>query len=265
MVENKDQGNPEEEIVQFEDLDLENDKEKEKEKDKLSRGQELATFLKEKLSDEDYSSAAKILGIAESEDLSNAELLEQLTELFEGEKKPEEEEEEDDKKKPKEEEEDMADYKTFIKECTEEGKTLAECAAEWKKKYPEPKKKESEGLEKDEEFTVMENRIKELEEKNRVAEITTEVSELVHAKHLSPRQKEPVIKLSASMDPELKEEFLGLFRTQTYAVSEDKGTITQKRPGDTSLEIDVETRARIMKEHGLDSLIADKAVKPLNN
>ncbi len=262
MSTKNDQGNTNE-IVQFEELDLDNDDDK-----GPSKPEQLALLLKEKLSAEDFSVAAGLLGLDSSEDLSNADLLEKLVELFQG-KKPEEEEPE--KKKPEDEEEDlMADYKSFIKECTDGGKTLEECAADWKKKYPDaPKEKEAElekaGLEKDGKFTKMETRIKELEELNRVAEITTEVTELVQEKHLSPRQKPMVIKLSAAMDPELREGFLGLFKTQTFAVSEDKSVTTQRRPGSTSYEIDDETRARIMKEHGLASLIDDKGVMPLNN
>ena len=190
------------------------------------------------------------------EDLSNAELLEKLTELLQGKKEEKEEEEEEEK--------EMADYKTFMKECMAEGKSLKECADEWKKKYPEPKEEEKEGaeedLEEDEKMSTLEARVAELEGKLHMEKVTNEVAELVHAKHLSPRQKDPIIKLSSRMTEDMREEFFEVFRTQKFTVSEDKGVIASSKPGDPE-EIDEETRKRIMESHGISDLINDRGVK----
>jgi len=255
---NDGQGDPE--VIEFESLDLEKeDMDKKKKKE-----EELALFLKEKLSEEDFTAAAALMGI-ETEDLSNAELLEKLTELL-GKKKEEE------YPPPEEEEKKMADYKAFIKTCMAEGKTMTECAAEWKKKYPEPKEKEGAELQEDEEdkkkkkpedeeMSALKARIDELEKANHLAKVEAEVSELVHEKHLAPIQRESVIKLSARMSDEDREAFLGVFKTQRFKVDEDVGGATQTRPGETGYAITPEERAKIMESHGLNALIADKAVK----
>ena len=261
-----DNGEDSPEVIEFEELDLE--------EPTTTKEEQLAAFLKEKLSEEDFGAAAKILGI-EGEDLSNAELLEKLVALFKGkEEKPEDEDEE---------EKEMGDYKTFMKECMAEGKDLKECADEWKKKYPEPKPKE-EGEEEaaelakkkkkedndddedeDKDMETLKARVSELEGKLHLEKVSNEVSELVHDKHLSPRQATPIIKLSARMTEDMREEFLDVFKSQKFTVSEDKGSLASKRPGATSWEIDEETRARIMKEHGIADLIEDKGVKPRSN
>ena len=261
MPEKNGQGDPE--VIEFEDLNLENETTPSKE-------EQLAAFLKDKLSEDDFSAAAKLMGIA-TEDLSNAELLEKLAELLQGKKK-----EEEDEYPPPEEKKKLADYKEFIKTCMGEGKTMQECAAEWKKKYPEPKTEEESELQEDEkdkkkkkpedeEMAQLKARIDELENANNLAKIEAEVSELVHEKHLAPIQRESVIKLSARLSDEDREAFLGLFKTQRFKVNEDVGGTTQKRPGDSSYpSMTPEEKARIMKTHGLNDLIADKAVKRNN-
>lgn len=255
MSEKNGKGNPE--VIEFEELELE-------ETPTVSKEEQLATFLKDKLSEEDFSAAAKILGVDKTEDLSNAELLEAITELLakgKTEEYPEpEEEEEEDKKK-------MADYKTFLKDCMAEGKSLKECADEWKKKYPEPKeeaKKPEEEEEEEEKMGKLEARIADLEAKLLEEQISNEVSELVGAKHLSPRQVSPVVKLGAGMTPEMRKEFFDLFKTQKFTVSEDKGLALNKRPGESGT-IDSETRNRILKEQGILDLIEDRGVKRRNN
>lgn len=244
-------GNPE--VIEFEELDAE-------ENTTISKEEQLATFLKDKLSEEDFGAAAKLLGV-DAEDLSNAELLEKLIEMFQG--KSEEEKPEDEP----EEEKEMADYKTFMKDCMAEGKTMEECQAEYKKKYPEEKKEETapEDLAKpeDEKYTELNTRIAELENQVKLKEINAEVTELVSGKHLSPRQVAPVVKLSAAMSPELKEEFLGLFRSQKFTVSDDKGLALNKRPGELET-IDEETRTRLMKEHGISQLIDERGIRSNN-
>ena len=249
------------EVIEFEELDLE--------EPTATTEEQLVALLKDKLSEEDFGAAAKLLGI-EGDDISNAELLEKLTDLFRGkEEKPEDEDEE---------EKEMGDYKTFMKECMAEGKDLKECADEWKKKYPEPKKEEEEAAElakkkkkkdddepEDEEMTSLKDRVSELEGKLHLEKVSNEVKDLVHDKHLSPRQAEPIIKLSARMDEETREEFLDVFRSQKFTVSEDKGSLASKRPGATTWEIDEETRQMIMKDHGISALIEDKGVKIRSN
>lgn len=253
---NNGEGDPQE-IVEFQELELD-------EEPTTTKEEQLAAFLKDKLSEEDFGAAAKILGI-EGEDISNTELLELLITALKGKKEGEEEEEE-------EEEKEMGDYKTFIKECMAEGKDLKECSEEWKKKYPEPKEKEEaeeaelEGKEKeDEKMGKLESRIAELEGKLHLEKVSNEVAELVHGKHLTPRQRDPIIKLSARMDEETREEFLDVFRSQKFTVSEDKGVLASQAPGSDTWEIDEDTRARIMKEHGIANLIDDRGVKKRSN
>ena len=253
MSQNKDTGDPE--VIEFEDLDAEDNQQA------SSREEQLATFLKDKLSEEDFGAAAKILGV-ETEDLSNAELLEKLTELLQGKKEEKTDE-------PPEDEKEMQDYKTFIKDCMAKGKTMEECQAAYKEKYPEPKEKMEEGTEdlesKDETLEELSNRIAELEKSKLELEISNEVSGLVQAKHLSPRQAAPVVKLGAGMTPEMRTEFFNLFRTQKYTVSEDKGGMQNHRPGETPDTIDAETRKRILQEQGLADLIDERGIKRRNN
>ena len=180
MSQKKDIGNPE--VIEFEDLETE--------EETSSKEEQLAVFLKDKLSEEDFGAAAKILGV-EGTDLSNAELLEKLTELLEGakamppKKEPPKEEEEE------EEKDMMADYKAFMRDCMAEGKTMEDCQAEFKKKHPEPVKKEEEAgpedlakTEDDKDLAKLNDRITELEGKLELEEISNEVSGLVQAKHL---------------------------------------------------------------------------------
>jgi len=253
LSEKNGKGNPE--VIEFEELELEDNE------PTSSKEEQLATFLKDKLSEEDFGAVAKILGIAEAEDLSNAELLEKLTELLQKGKTEEEMPEE------KPDEKEMQDYKTFMKDCMAEGKSMEECQAEYKKKYPEPKEKMKDGtedLEENEELEGLKARIAELEGKLEMEEISNEVSNLVQAKHLSPRQAAPVVKLGAGMTEEMRNEFFSLFKAQKFTVSEDKGLALQKRPGEEET-IDAETRARILKEQGIEDLISERGIKRRNN
>jgi len=254
LPEKKEQGDPE--VIEFEELDLDN-------KNTPSQEEQLTTFLKEKLTEEDFSAAAKIMGIA-TDDLSNAELLEKLTELLQGKQaqKPGEEEypspDEDKKKKP---EVEMADYKTFVKDCMAGGKTVQECAEEYKKKYPEPK--EEPAQEELPELSALENRVAELEGQLHMEKVSNEVSQLVSAKHLAPIQRDAVIKLSARLSEEDRVAFLGVFKTQKFKVAEDAGQASQTRPGELG-KMTPERKAEIIKLHGIDDLIQDRAVKKLN-
>lgn len=175
-------------------------------------------------------------------------------------------------------------YKSFISKCMKGGKDLKECAAEWKKKHPEKKPTEAEIAEVEEmakklkadedalpeevrnKLSAQETRIVALEERARLAELGREVDSLVHDQHISPKQKDHVIKLSARMTPDMKDEFFNLFRTtQKYNVTEDAGKMATRRPGDPGMEIDEETRKLILDKHGLADLIADKGVRRKNN
>jgi len=252
LSENKDKVTPE--VIEFEDLETE--------EETSSKEEQLAVFLKDKLSEEDFGAAAKILGV-EGTDLSNAELLEKLTELLQGNKEampPKKKEDEE----PVEEKE-MADYKTFMKDCMAEGKTMEDCQAEFKKKNPEPAKKEDAApedlakTEDDKELAKLNDRIAELENKLELEEISNEVSGLVQAKHLSPKQLTGVVKLGTGMTPEMRTEFFNLFKGQKYTVSDDKGMALSKRPGEPET-IDEATRTRILKEQGITDLINEKGI-----
>jgi len=248
-----DKGTGNTETVEFTELDLEEDTAPSKE-------EQLATFLKEKLSETDFSSAAKILGL--EEELSNTELLEKILEALGALAPPEEKEkpEEEDTTLQEEEGDGKSEYKAFIKQCMADGKTLQECTAAYKEQNPAPTEKAGEG---GEELEKLASRVAELEGTLKLERITNEVDGLVQAKHLSPRQKPAIIKLSARLNPADREAFLEVFKSQKFTVSQDVGQTAQTRPGGTE-SIDAETRARIMKTHGLASLIEDKAVKRNN-
>ena len=253
-----DNGKGNTEVIEFEELELEKTPDSSKE-------EQLATFLKDKLSEEDFGSAAKILGV-DTEDLSNAELLEKLTELLQGKK----EEDPEEKEKKPDEEKEMMDYKEYMKTCMAEGKPMEECQASFKEKYPDAKMEDTaapEDLAKPDdnpELAALNNRVAELESKLELEKISTEVAGLVTAKHLSPRQSNPVVKLGAGMTPEMRAEFFNLFKSQKYTIGEDKGKLLNKRPGDPATTMDPEIRARILKEQGITDLIAEKGVRGNN-
>jgi len=161
-----------EDIIEFDTLDLDEDK------SGSNTIKELQNFLKESLKPDKYSDAMKILGI--SDDMSNVELLEAVTLLLQkkdeeeekktakkkteeeeeeekkaAKKKTEEEEEEEKKaamKKTEEEEEEekkaaAPTYRDFMDKCMKAGKSMADCAKEYKEKYPAPKKEEESEVE----------------------------------------------------------------------------------------------------------------------
>lgn len=252
-------------IVNFESLELE-----EGEKAPPSKLNKMLATLKEKLEPADYSLILSELGI-EGQDLTNAELLEKFTELVQelvgakGEKekvKPEGEEEE---------ETEMMDRKEFIKKCMEEGKDLETCSAEFKEKYPDPAKKEegAEELGEKGEVSELSKRMTDLEGKyaallkeKELAGVSTKVEELVRDKHMAPVQKEMAIKLAAKLDEGEQDEFLNFFRrTQKFSVHQDVGIISSDKPGVGGSDITAERREELIKLHGLDGLIDDKADK----
>jgi len=131
-----------EDIIEFDTLDLDEDK------SSSNRISELQSFLKETLKPDKYADAMKILGIRD--DMSNVELLEAVTLLL---KNKEEEDEEKKAAKKKDEYEYPAKeaaaptYKDFMEKCMKAGKSMADCAKEYKEKHPAPKKAEESEVE----------------------------------------------------------------------------------------------------------------------
>lgn len=276
-------------LASFETLDQDTDGEdKENKADQLKAALAL---LKEKLSAEDYKAVTATFGI--KTELTNEDVLDTiLAHLKEMAKKPEDEEEDEyEYPKPKTKKGADPSFQEYVKSCMKGGKDMAECSAEFKEKYKDkvPDKKEEaevatlalkwaeefkkpeedEDKEKDpdklqEIIKDLKERVGVVEERARLAEIGNEVDQLVHDKHAAPIQKESILKLGAAMTPEMKDDFFKLFRTQKYNVAEDAGKLQSGRPGE-GLEIDDETRARILRTHGLNQLIEDKGVGRANN
>jgi ferredoxin len=260
---NAEKGN---EIVSFESLELEEGAENETPPSQLN---EMLSYLKEKLEPTDYADLMTKLGL--EQDISNAELLAAFKKLLKGEEEEEEEEEE-----PEEKEKKAMDYKEFIKKCMEGGKSLKECSAEFKEKYPEPSKEEIAEVEElakefgkkegeegpEDELAALKLRIAALEEKDKLAGISSKVEELVKDKHLAPVQREGALKLAARLDPEGQEELLEFFRTtQKLTVHTDVGKLESVIPGEEGSDITAERRAELIELHGLQGLIDDKADK----
>ncbi len=330
-----------EDIIEFDTLDLDEDK------SGSNTITELQSFLKESLKPDKYSEAMKILGI--SDDMSNVELLEAVTLLL---KKKDDEETEKmaAKKKAEEDEEDEEEekkaaekvevevvkydkkpvYRDFMDKCMKAGKSMADCAKEFKEKYPAPKKEEIAEVEqlaeatrvqaeielakkkkKDEyeypekkaselapelrkefdelkekatelskvreefdelkeeaseltkvreEFDELKLELLRLKEERRLAEIAQKVDEQIDEKHLAPKQRDHVIKLMAKLPVMYHDELLSTFATQKFRGFEDVGQTDVRRPGDP-LEIDEETRMRLLREHGIDDLISERGIK----
>jgi len=341
-----------EDIIEFDTLDLDEDK------SGSNKITELQSFLKETLKPDKYSDAMKILGI--TDDMSNVELLEAVTlllkkneeeaEMKAAKKKAEEDEEEEEKKAAKkkteedEEEEEKkkaADlqeeekaaaptYRDFMDKCMKAGKSMADCAKEYKEKYPAPKKEEESEVEqlaeaaraqdeielakkkkKDEyeypekkaseltpelrkefdelkekaselskvreefdelkekaselskvreEFDELKLELVRLKEERRLAEIAQKVDEQIDEKHLAPKQRDHVIKLMAKLPVMYHDELLSTFATQKFRGFEDVGQTDVRRPGELP-EVDEETRMRLLREHGIDDLIAERGTK----
>jgi len=277
-------------IVNFEALDLEGvDGETPTLPQKLT---DTLKFLKEKLSTEDYAEVTNKLGV--KTELTNEDLLKAITSLLAKKKEEDEDEDEDGEK--------MASYKDFMSKCMKEGKSLKECADEWKKKYPEaeePSKEEQSFLadleqqlakkkKEDEEDEYpgpegkkmkaleeqvatltknLENLTKSLERKENTAELATEVNKLVEERHLAPSQKDAIIKLAANMREEEQEELLDFFRTtqKLSGVFDESGRLQSSAPGAT--EITPERREELMETFKINEIIEDRGVrrKKVNN
>jgi len=258
------------------------DEEGQNEPDKLSK---LVAYLQDSMEPDEYTKVLSILGA--EKDISNAQLLAEIQKLAKKKKDDDEEEEEDDYPEPK----NAASYKDFMEECMKDGTSMSKCAAEYKKKYPEAgeakkseiaeveelakqlakKKKDDDEEEEEEEDKEMSQvvkdlqaRVKQLEERNKELEVQQEVEDLIGAKHLSPKQREDakeVIKLADSLGPELKQPLLNVFKKQKFNVSDDVGMLDGDTPPGKTDSLSPEEVDRIVKNHGLDSLILDKANK----
>lgn len=264
-----------EEVIEFETL------EEEEKKETPNKITELRAFLKENLDADKYGESMKILGIDEA--MTNEQLLEALLEGIQLLMKPEEEEEK--KKKPEEEEEEKQaaapDHKEFMEKCMKEGKTMAECAAEYKEKYPAPKEDEKKeaadeekkaeeetklGLPEDvrAEFDELKAEIGRLKDERRLSDITHKVDEQITEKHLAPVQKPGVIKLMAQLPDEMHDSFLKTFENVKFKGFEDVGHAKSERPGEAEV-LSEEARAKILKEHGIEDLILERGVRRAAN
>lgn len=250
-------------------------------------------YLEENLKPEKMAKVKELLGL--KTDLSNAELLLEFKKLLQEYPAPEDEKK---KKKKKEDEEEIeaADYPGFMKQCMKAGKSMVDCAKEYKKKYPAPekepkkeeiaeveqlarelaKKKEEDEEEEKEEYPKpvkkkmeeLENlvktqadRITALEKQKELSSVESEVTALVAEKHLSPRQRTQILELSAKIDPAARDELFNFFRTtQKFNVSEDVGLQESKIPG-SSDDYTAEQRKEIAEKQGLNRLIETKADK----
>jgi hypothetical protein len=270
--ENGEEGN---DVIEFETL------EEEEKKEAPNKISELRAYLKENLDADKYAESLKILGIDEA--MTNQQVVAAILEGIQLLMKPEEEEE---KKKPEEEEEQEhadPDQKGFMEKCMKEGKSMADCAAEFKEKYPEaPEKKEEakleEGKKEDEEeekkhlelnpetqkeFDELKLEINRLKEERRLSDITHKVEAQIAEKHLAPVQKAGVIKLMASMPDEMHDELLGTFSNVKFKGFEDVAHAASERPGDPET-LSEDDRKRILKEQGIDELILERGVRRPN-
>jgi hypothetical protein len=231
-------------VVDFEALELE----EEGTEEGPSKMETLLSYVKEKLSEEDYSGLLKELGL-EGGEMSNEELFEAIKALL----KPKEETEED--------ETEMADQQAFMEECLKSGKTREDCLEEWKSKGDEPPAKE--GGDEDPklagEVKELKTKIAELEKAADLKEVTAQVDQLISEKHLAPVQRKVAIKLASGLTEDKRDELYGFWeKTQRFNVSDDVGQINTSLPG-TESEMTPERREMILEKHGLRNLILDKA------
>lgn len=239
-------------VIEFQELE----QDEEETSTEPSTVDKLLGYVKDKLSEEDFAGLQKELGI-EEDDLSNKDLLEALKELIQGAKPKDEEEEED-----TEEETEMADQQSFMEECLASGKSREECMAEWKKKAP-PMENSDEPEEDSElagKVAELEQQLADLKKEKNLAEVSADVEKLIVAKHLAPVQRAEAIKLASGLAPAARADLYKVWGKQKFTVSEDVGQTESTKPGEPT-GITPERRAELVKKHGLDSLIEDKADK----
>lgn len=271
--EKKENGEEGIDVIEFETL------EEEEKKEAPNKLLELRAYLKENLDPDKYAESLKILGIDEA--MTNEQVVEAVLEGIQLLMKPEEEEE---KKKPEEEEQEHADpdQKGFMEKCMKEGKSMADCAAEFKEKYPEaPEKKKEEakleeGKKEDEEekkkkdlelpadfqkeFDELKLEINRLKDERRLSDITHKVDTQIAEKHLAPVQKESVIKLMAKLPDEMHEDYLGTVSNLKFKGFEDVAHAKSERPGEPET-LSEEARTKILEEQGIAELILERGVR----
>jgi len=223
-------------------------------------------FLQTKLQPADFAAYLESMGMGK--DLTNNELFEKVcAKLEELMKKPEEGAPEEEATEAPEEKmaAESPEFKAFMEQCMKGGKDQKSCAEEWKTQYPSPPTgpAKAEASELAKKVQELEKKLAAMAEEKKLAEVTGEVNALVMAKHLAPAQREAVIKLSAKMDPTLRTDFLGVFKTQKLTANIDAGKIDTSLPEATGT-ITPERRKELMEKFGIDELIADKGVRRRN-
>ena len=258
--------------IKFDLLDAEGNPDEAKLKQLRDTG---LTLLKATLAEEEFKALALKLGLEEGDvtDAGNAAVIEKLDELIEimkGAAPP-----------PAGNEPPDEDRKEFIKKCIEEGGDMKSCADKYKEKYPdtpEMKQEEMTALQSEidaanispeedpaikemkGQLTKLQEDFKKLQEEKLGAEVKTSVEDLSKLGHIAPAQVETVTKLAAKMDPALRNEYLNSFRSQKFSGFEDVGGQHSAPPG--SKDLTAEDRARIIREQGLDVVLADASNVP---
>ncbi|MCK4964962.1 MAG: hypothetical protein KAS54_07760, partial [Dehalococcoidia bacterium] len=129
-----------------------------------------------------------------------------------------------------------------------------------REEFGELKEEASELAKVREEFDELKLELLRLKEERRLAEIAQRVDEQIDEKHLAPKQRDHVIKLMAKLPVIYHDDLLSTFATQKFRGFEDVGRTDVRRPGEPE-EIDEETRMRLLREHGIEDLIAERGVK----
>ena len=158
---------------------------------------------------------------------------------------------------------ELKEKATELAKVREEFDELKEGASELVKvreEFGELKQEASELAKVREEFDELKLELLRLKEERRLAEIAQRVDEQIDEKHLAPKQRDHVIKLMAKLPVMYHDELLSTFATQKFRGFEDVGQTDVRRPGDP-LEINEETRMRLLREHGIDDLISEKGIK----
>jgi hypothetical protein len=147
-----------------------------------------------------------------------------------------------------------------VREEFDELKEGASELAKVREEFGELKQEASELAKVREEFDELKLELLRLKEERRLAEIAQKVDEQIDEKHLAPKQRDHVIKLMAKLPVMYHDDLLQTFATQKFRGFEDVGRTEVRRPGEPE-EIDEETRLRLLREHGIDDLIAERGVK----
>ena len=147
-----------------------------------------------------------------------------------------------------------------VREEFDELKEGASELAKVREEFGELKEEASELAKVREEFDELKLELLRLKEERRLAEIAQKVDEQIDEKHLAPKQRDHVIKLMAKLPVMYHDDLLQTFATQKFRGFEDVGQTEVRRPGEPE-EIDEDTRMRLLREHGIEDLIAERGVK----